>query len=350
MVGDAKDGYVTYTLVITPQTASTPANTAKVKIKKYRGSGVREWLKWSYEFRQLAKKKNWDDEQKGANLDVLIEGDLAAEVAELREEASKKQETFETFFSNVGLLSVPSDFAEDLDNELWHMKKSQDETVHKFAARVKEIVRLFVELPVNAEVIPEVQQMRFLKRVEKEERRSDARNRQRNKATGNIGKGRFVKSNGNKPNLNKKEEEQNLKAKKGNGHGKWCTLHNTNSHDTTECFTLKKQRKEEQKQIKEKTTAKNKYPNIYQDSEDEKSSSDEEYKLVGLVTNQVRTSKPPLRIAVRLQDGILLDALLDSGASKSIINAKTLAKKQELWRQVCVELSNCFRNCEWRCD
>ncbi|OWZ02028.1 hypothetical protein PHMEG_00026485 [Phytophthora megakarya] len=39
------------------------------------------------------------------------------------------------------------------------MKKHQDESVHKFAARVKEIVRLFMELPVNAEVIPEVQQM-----------------------------------------------------------------------------------------------------------------------------------------------------------------------------------------------
>ncbi|OWY96918.1 Pol Polyprotein [Phytophthora megakarya] len=207
MVGDAKDEYVTYTIVITPQTATTPADTAKVKIKKYRGAGVREWLKWSYEFRQLAKKKNWNDEQKGANLGVLIEEDLAAEVAELREEASKKQETFETFFSN-------------------HTKKRQDETVHKFAARVKEIVRLFVELPVNAEVIPEVQQVRFLKRG--------------------------IPST-------------------------W---------QENECFTLKKQRKEEQKQTKEKTTAKNKYPNVYQNSEDEKSSSDEEYKLVGLVANQ----------------------------------------------------------------
>ncbi|OWY90762.1 hypothetical protein PHMEG_00040964 [Phytophthora megakarya] len=135
MVGDAKDEYVTYTIVITPQTATTPADTAKVKLKKYRGASVREWLKWGYEFRQLAKKKNWNDGQKGANLGVLIEGELA--VVELREEASKKQETFETFFSNVGFLSVPSDFAEDLDNELWHMKKHQDKSVHKFAARVK---------------------------------------------------------------------------------------------------------------------------------------------------------------------------------------------------------------------
>ncbi|OWZ04555.1 hypothetical protein PHMEG_00023523 [Phytophthora megakarya] len=226
MVGDAKDEYVTYTIVITPQTGTTPADTAKVKIKKYRGVGVREWLKWSYEFCQLAKKKNWNDEQKGANLNVLTEEDLVAEVAELREVASKKQETFETFFSNVELLSDPSDFADGPDNELCHMKKRHDETVHKFAARVKEIVRLFVVLPVNAEVIPEVQQMRFLKR------------------------------------------------------GMPSTW------QENECFTLKKQRKGEQKQIKEKTTAKNKYPNVYQASEDEKSSSDEEYKLVGLVTNQ----------------------------------------------------------------
>ncbi|OWZ01793.1 hypothetical protein PHMEG_00026757 [Phytophthora megakarya] len=119
---------------------------------------------WSYEFRQLSKKQSWSHEQKGVNLGVLIEVDLAADVTELREEINKKHGTFETSFSNVGLLSVAGDFAEDIDDELWHMKKRQGETCTSSQRAAKKIVRLYVKLPVNAEVIPEVQQMRFLKR------------------------------------------------------------------------------------------------------------------------------------------------------------------------------------------
>lgn len=48
--------------------------------------------------------------------------------------------SFEEFFSDVGLMSVPTDYSEDLDNELWSMKKQSDETVVKFSQRLKENV------------------------------------------------------------------------------------------------------------------------------------------------------------------------------------------------------------------
>ncbi|KAG2768686.1 hypothetical protein PC129_g22666 [Phytophthora cactorum] len=105
--------------------------------------------------------KKWSDEQKAANLEVLVERDLATEVAQSLLEAKKETGSFESFYTQVGLLSVPSDFAEDLDNELWNMRKNTKETVSQFAARMRENARLLAEFPEDSEEIPEVQQMRY---------------------------------------------------------------------------------------------------------------------------------------------------------------------------------------------
>ncbi|CAI5742716.1 unnamed protein product [Peronospora destructor] len=53
----------------------------------------------------------------------------------------------------------------DLDSELWHMTKKKDETVLKLFQSLQDSVRMFAELPEDAEVIPEVQQCRFFKRA-----------------------------------------------------------------------------------------------------------------------------------------------------------------------------------------
>ncbi|KAF4040902.1 hypothetical protein GN244_ATG06945 [Phytophthora infestans] len=137
MRGQDKAEYVTYKIVTTAGTDAVATDTADVKIRKFCSGDTREWLKWSFKFRNLAKTKGWPDEQKAANLAFLIEGDLAAEVEQFKAEAVKEKKSFETFYSN---------------------------TVHKLAARVKENIRLFAELPVDAEEIPEVQQLRCFKR------------------------------------------------------------------------------------------------------------------------------------------------------------------------------------------
>ncbi|KAG6621869.1 Gag-pol fusion protein [Phytophthora cinnamomi] len=140
-----KDEYVTYTLVITPATAETPAKTAQIKIKKFGGGSARDWLKWSGQFRSLARKKQWTDEQKAHNLVALIKGDLEADVESAAQDAVAGNKTFEEFFTDVGFLSVPHDFSEDLDNELWTTPKRRDESVHKFSQRMRENIRMFAE-------------------------------------------------------------------------------------------------------------------------------------------------------------------------------------------------------------
>ncbi|KAE9074824.1 hypothetical protein PF005_g25464 [Phytophthora fragariae] len=146
-----EDDYVTYTLVTTPATNDAPAETAKLKIKKFRGGSARDWLRWSGQFRTLARKKGWSDEQKAHNLVALIEGDLETEVEVAARDAVNGGQSFEQFFTSVGLLSVPPYFSEDLDNELWTMTKRRDETVLKFSQRLKDNVRMFAELPEDAE-------------------------------------------------------------------------------------------------------------------------------------------------------------------------------------------------------
>lgn len=78
-----EDEFVTYSVEVTPAALKTPTDTVKVKIKKFRGGGPRDWLKWSIEFQNLAVKKQWTDEQKGHNLVMLIDGDASATVEDL---------------------------------------------------------------------------------------------------------------------------------------------------------------------------------------------------------------------------------------------------------------------------
>ncbi|CAI5712118.1 unnamed protein product [Peronospora destructor] len=114
---------VTYTLVTTPATNDAPAETATLQIKKFCGG-------------------------KFATQTAVTTGHSA-----------------EQFFTVVGLLSVRPNFSEDLDSELWHMTKKKDETALKLSQSLRYSVRMFAELPEDAEVIPEVQQCRFFKRA-----------------------------------------------------------------------------------------------------------------------------------------------------------------------------------------
>ena len=45
---------------------------------------------------------------------ALVDGDLATEVEEIDQDAVRQGRTFEQFFTEMGLLSVPHDFSEDL--------------------------------------------------------------------------------------------------------------------------------------------------------------------------------------------------------------------------------------------
>lgn len=361
-----KDEYVSYTLVITAATANTVAETATIKIKKFYGGSPRDWLKWSSQFRSLARKKQWTDEQKAHNLVALIEGDIEAEVEVAAREAVTSRKSFEEFFTDVGLLSVPPDFSEDLDNELWTMTKRRDETVLKFSQRLKENIRMFAELPQNAEEVPEVQQCRYFKRgmprgwqdklasagvvhdtlgelvlyfsrLEKAEREQSTRNKSKGISGGSRNKDqRRDKNQGQSQKSFRKDYK-----KRSNGEGAkaksdmWCTFHKTGSHNTSDCYTLKKKEEHKIADTKSETTNKKKhYPRIHKDFESDWDSDENEIKFVDLLETKARPTSAPLRIPVKLRrGGQTFEALLDSGASKSIINGRTLGANTELGRK-----------------
>ncbi|GMF14413.1 unnamed protein product [Phytophthora fragariaefolia] len=315
---EKEDEYVTYELVTTPATATTAAETAKIKIKKFTGGSARDWLKWSGQFRSLARKKQWTDDQKAHNIVALIEGDLKADVARASQEAIEHNKSFEDFFTDVGLLSVPPDFSDDLDNELWTMTKHRDETVLKFSNRLKENIRMFAELPQDTEEIPEVQQCRYFKR-------GMPRIWQEKLAASGVVYDRLseLEKNHSLPDSLKNQRKDSKRKTGGDTkRDKWCSFHKTASHNTSDCYSIKKKEAEEQKRTEYHRQPKRKeekrYPRIYKKSDDVDSDSDvsrsEEMKFVGLVEQQPSEKRAPLRV-------------------KSIVNSTMLAANVKLGRK-----------------
>ena len=123
-------------MVLTAAQDGVPADTMQIKMRKFKGGSPRDFLKWSSDFQSLAKKKGWTDDQKSWHVIAMIEGDLAHEVELLVDQARAETWSFDQFYAAVGLLSVPEDFSEDLDHELWHMTKRRDESVQRFSQRL----------------------------------------------------------------------------------------------------------------------------------------------------------------------------------------------------------------------
>ncbi|CAI5705503.1 unnamed protein product [Peronospora effusa] len=116
----------------------------------------------------------------------------------------------------------------------------------------------------------------------------------------------------------------------------WCKFHKTKSHNSSECFTLKKQLEEHKPaEIQTTVSSKNNYPRFEEEESDSDSESNSEIKLVGLVAKKHTSTKlAPLRIKVQLKNANgIFDALLDSGASISIFNQKTMQANVQLGRK-----------------
>ncbi|OWZ03089.1 Pol Polyprotein [Phytophthora megakarya] len=221
------------------------------------------------------------------------------------------------------------------------MAKRRDESVLKFSQRMKENIRMFAELPQDAEEIPEVQQcselVLYFTRIEKAERQLATRDK--NKSYKNQ---RKEKNQGHKASQQNQYKEDKKSTDRNSKKEKWCSFHKTSSHNTNDCYTLKKKEAEEHKhaevlpQVNHKKSKR--YPLIYKKSgaeSDSDGSSDEEMKFVDLVKKEKKSFKSaPLRITVRLRrGGKTFEALLDSGASKSIINKETLASNVKAGRR-----------------
>ncbi|CAI5705505.1 unnamed protein product [Peronospora effusa] len=160
-----EDEYVTYTIVTCQESATAPADFAKLKIKRFRGGSAKDWLQWSMKFKSLTKKKGWGADQLTVQLLTLIDGDLSREVERIASESSEKGHTFEDFYREVGLLLIPADYSEDLDEELWTLTKRRDETVQLCSARLRELAQMYAELPQDAQTISENQLCRYFRRA-----------------------------------------------------------------------------------------------------------------------------------------------------------------------------------------
>ncbi|KAG1688287.1 hypothetical protein DVH05_003827 [Phytophthora capsici] len=350
-----KNDYVTYTIVTSPATEHAPADTAKINIPKFYGGNAKDWLRWSMRFKSLAQQKGWNVEQAALQLLLLLDGEMKNDVEDAARQATQEGFSFSQFYENIGQQLVPLDYSETLDEELWNLTKRSNESVQQVYRRLKELVRMFAELPVNAESIPEVQQCRFLKRAmphawqdklaasgivhermsellqyfERLEMREksiakDKSNNQQQKPPRYSQPSKSTHLERHKSG-NDKNKHGNSAASAQKGQSKWCSHHQTSSHNTKDCFALKKQQSAEHKQAETKKPSKSKkYPKVYK-ADSESSDEDEEFKFISLVNKKPSTTKAPLRIDVQLRgEHSTIEALLDSGASKSVINAAAM--------------------------
>uniref|UniRef100_A0AAV1UJK5 Peptidase A2 domain-containing protein n=1 Tax=Peronospora matthiolae TaxID=2874970 RepID=A0AAV1UJK5_9STRA len=355
-MGRNEDEYVTYTIVTCQESATSPADVATMKIKRFRGGSSKDWLTWSMQFRSLAKRKGWRADQLSVQLLTLIDGDLLREVERIASDASSKGLTFEDFYREVGLLLVPADYCEDLDEELWTLTKRREETVQRCAARLRQLAQMYAELPQDSQTISELQQCRYFRRAmpphwqdklaccgisyetvnelamyfERLERRERQTGRDRLNGPATQGGERVkVDATNNALPLTSAEIGATLASIATR-----VKIIETDlvSHDSSECFALKKQR-EEHKPAETKRTAhkKSNYPR-FEEEEASDSDSDSELKLVGLVKKKQPSAKlAPLRIPVQFKDASgTFNALLDSGASRSIINQETMRANAQL--------------------
>ncbi|KAF4137188.1 hypothetical protein GN958_ATG13656 [Phytophthora infestans] len=86
---------------------------------------------------------------------------------------------------------------------------------------------------------------------------------------------------------NDKNKHGNPAAPAHKGQGKWCSHHQTSSHNTSDCFVLKNQQQAEHKQAETKKSSKSTtYPKVYK-ADSEPTDEGEEFKFIGLPSSIV---------------------------------------------------------------
>ncbi|KAK1938816.1 hypothetical protein P3T76_008891 [Phytophthora citrophthora] len=110
--------------------------------------------------RSLARKEQWTDEQKAhyvvaqSTESCSLEPNKQSLMLPRRERASRSSSPMSVYYRSRHTS------AKIWTTSSWSMRKQRDETVRKFSQRLKENVRMFADLPMNAAYIPEVQQCR----------------------------------------------------------------------------------------------------------------------------------------------------------------------------------------------
>ena len=69
-------------------------------------------------FKSLVARNHRSTDQAASQLMIFIEGELGQDVQTLARQAVEANASFEDFYYQIGMLMVPGDFSEDLDEEL----------------------------------------------------------------------------------------------------------------------------------------------------------------------------------------------------------------------------------------
>ncbi|ETL79718.1 hypothetical protein L917_19707, partial [Phytophthora nicotianae] len=281
------------------------------------------------QFEHICELKKSTSEEKALHLNLVLDDKVlnSWKVASESVNVDDKDE-FESAYKTWGRLFVPSMYRERLEEELYLFAKKRSETVADCHQRMRNITRMFSNLPSNALELDEQtliltfkrampnewktayersgvhitsmpKTVQYFERLEQSERRQGLERRSKNwKKSGGKNEGeknnKWVRSSKKGPN------QSHPKSQKRND-SKWCNLHKTNSHSDSECFTQKKKAskggfgKSTSGKMAEKARQ-----TIAEDLESKYSFSDEGKVAGSMLKNREPAQKRPMRLRIRL--------------------------------------------------
>lgn len=303
---DDKEKYLTYSIVIRAgDTVNEIAEeTVTKKMAKFFDGGPKEFLEWTHHFSQLAKLKQWNEDDKIMNAKVLLEGDI---LEAFEHECTSTEEgeegdvtmpgnDFTRHLYNASSLVMPVDYGEKIQEELWEIRKLKSETLAEYNKRFRTLVRLqrtHAELSQQAKMTDDAlcrlykrglpydwqnkydtsgqvlssiaSLMPYFERIEQGELRLHGRQREQdnkkpprqdsNRGSGRCG-GRGYNGNNNRRRGNNTNNNNRGRNNRSNSNdtsnsssNKYCSFHRTNSHSTQECRALQNNQQEEHQQV-----------------------------------------------------------------------------------------------------
>lgn len=391
---DDKERYLTYSITIRAANAELglAAEVVTKKMPKFADGSPKDFLEWAYQFKQLAKLKQWNVEDKFLNAAILLEGDIKEEFDDraITDDDERMDEEFNRVLHAASIVVMPIDYGEKLQEELWEIRKLRNETLSEYSKRFRTLVRMqqtLAELSHTTKMAEEAlcrlykrglpfdwqnkydssglvyttvaALVPYFERIEQGELRlhhrqpgaSDSTHHNNDNA---HGRGRRGNKGNNRSNTGRNNQSNNRQGRQrdsnqhrgnnhsnsqGSGSGKYCTFHRTTTHNTQDCRALQNnnnnQREEHQQadQHQPDSSSRNDQSThqtvVERRQRGSSASSDEEYMFVGLNTSSTKDKSPPMRVMIKLESGKdRFQALLDSGCSRSIISSSFMEKLQ----------------------
>ncbi|KAE9340039.1 hypothetical protein PF008_g11279 [Phytophthora fragariae] len=111
---------------------------------KFIDGGPKDFLEWVYHFKQLTATKHWSAEDKFLNTSLLLEGDLrdAFEYESITDGDVRMEDEFWHALHAASKVVLPVGYSENLQEELWEIKKSRAESLADCSKRFRALARM----------------------------------------------------------------------------------------------------------------------------------------------------------------------------------------------------------------